>query len=52
MAQALGIFGSIDMNRGDEQLGWDTDQFPNNLPQMALALYHILQGRRLHAPAA
>jgi xylose isomerase len=44
MAQALGIFGSIDMNRGDEQLGWDTDQFPNNLPQMALAMYHILKG--------
>ena len=44
LAQALGIFGSIDMNRGDEQLGWDTDQFPNNLPQMALAMYHILKG--------
>jgi xylose isomerase len=44
LAQALGIFGSIDMNRGDEQLGWDTDQFPNNLPQMALALYHVLKG--------
>jgi xylose isomerase len=42
-AQALGIFGSLDMNRGDEQLGWDTDQFPNNLPQMALALYHVLR---------
>jgi xylose isomerase len=44
MAQAFGIFGSIDMNRGDEQLGWDTDQFPNNLSQMALALYHIVKG--------
>ena len=44
LAQALGIFGSIDMNRGDEQLGWDTDQFPNNLPQVALALYHIVKG--------
>jgi len=32
------------MNRGDEQSGWDTDQFPNNLPQMALAMYHILRG--------
>ena len=29
LAQALGVFGSIDMNRGDELLGWDTDQFPN-----------------------
>jgi xylose isomerase len=44
LAQALGVFGSIDMNRGDELLGWDTDQFPNSLPQVALALYHILQG--------
>jgi xylose isomerase len=44
LAQALGVFGSIDMNRGDELLGWDTDQFPNNLPQVALALYHILRG--------
>ncbi|MDY0747048.1 xylose isomerase [Paucibacter sp. R3-3] len=44
MAHALGIFGSIDMNRGDEMLGWDTDQFPNNLQQIALALYHIIRG--------
>jgi len=44
LAHALGIFGSIDMNRGDEQSGWDTDQFPNNLPQMALAMYHIIKG--------
>ena len=43
MAGALGILGSIDMNRGDPQLGWDTDQFPNNVPETALALYHILQ---------
>src|SRR5205085_2044314 len=44
LAQALGIFGSLDMNRGDEQLGWDTVQFPNNLPEMALALYHVVRG--------
>jgi xylose isomerase len=43
VAAALGILGSIDMNRGDPQLGWDTDQFPNNVPEIALALYHILQ---------
>jgi len=42
-AGALGILGSIDMNRGDPQLGWDTDQFPNNVPETALAIYHILQ---------
>lgn len=43
MAAALGIFGSIDMNRGDEQSGWDTDQFPNNVEDTALALYEILK---------
>lgn len=44
VANALGIFGSIDMNRNDYQSGWDTDQFPNNVPEMTLAYYHILQG--------
>lgn len=43
LANALGIFGSIDMNRNDYQSGWDTDQFPNNVPEMALAYYHVLQ---------
>ena len=44
MANALGIFGSIDMNRNDYQSGWDTDQFPNNVPEMALAFYEVLSG--------
>ncbi|MGU3575292.1 xylose isomerase [Brucellaceae bacterium C25G] len=44
LANTLGIFGSIDMNRNDYQSGWDTDQFPNNVPEMALAYYHVLQG--------
>lgn len=43
-ANALGIFGSIDANRNDYQSGWDTDQFPNNVPEMTLAYYHILEG--------
>jgi len=42
-ASALGVLGSIDMNRNDYQSGWDTDQFPNNVPEVALAYYHILQ---------
>ncbi|MCC5993141.1 MAG: xylose isomerase [Rhodobacteraceae bacterium] len=42
-AAALGIFGSIDMNRNDYQSGWDTDQFPNNAPEVALAYYEILR---------
>jgi len=44
LANALGIFGSIDMNRNDYQSGWDTDQFPNNVPEMALAYYEVLSG--------
>jgi xylose isomerase len=43
-ANSLGLFGSIDMNRGDMQCGWDTDQFPNNIPETAVAMYYILQG--------
>ncbi len=44
MAIDLGIFGSIDMNRGDMQNGWDTDQFPNDVREITLALYYVLQG--------
>lgn len=43
LAASLGIFGSIDMNRNDYQSGWDTDQFPNNVPEVALAYYEILK---------
>ena len=43
LANALGIFGSIDMNRNDYQSGWDTDQFPNNVPEVSLAYYQILK---------
>jgi xylose isomerase len=32
------------MNRNDYQSGWDTDQFPNNVPEMALAYYQVLAG--------
>jgi len=37
-----GIFGSVDANRGDDRLGWDTDQFPNSVEQMSLGIYEIL----------
>ena len=41
-AIALGALGSIDVNRGDYQNGWDTDQFPNSVDELALALYEIV----------
>ncbi|MGC3996500.1 MAG: xylose isomerase [Anaeromyxobacter sp.] len=43
-ALAFGVFGSVDMNRGDLLLGWDTDQFPDDVREMALVLYTILRG--------
>ncbi|MGI8518698.1 MAG: xylose isomerase [Acidimicrobiia bacterium] len=41
---AHGIFGSVDANRGDYQNGWDTDQFPNSVDELTLAMYEILKG--------
>ena len=43
LAAALGVFGSLDINRGDYQSGWDTDQFAMNVPEMALAFYEVLK---------
>ena len=43
MAGAFGILGSLDINRGDPLLGWDTDQFPNDLWDTTLAMYHVIQ---------
>ncbi|WP_394199546.1 xylose isomerase [Litoreibacter albidus] len=43
VAASEGMLGSIDMNRNDYQSGWDTDQFPNNVPEVALCYYRILK---------
>jgi xylose isomerase len=42
-AVANGILGSVDANRGDPQNGWDTDQFPNSVEDLALPLYEIFR---------
>ncbi|RZF63093.1 xylose isomerase [Sphingomonas populi] len=42
-ANALGLFGSIDANRGDHQNGWDTDQFPNSAEELTLAMVEIIR---------
>lgn len=42
-AAALGILGSLDINRGDALLGWDTDQFPNDLWTMTMSMYHVIK---------
>ena len=47
-AVGAGIFGSVDANRGDDRLGWDTDQFPNSVEQFSLAMVEILARRWVH----
>ena len=42
-AAANGILGSVDANRGDPQLGWDTDQFPTDLYDTTMAMLTILK---------
>ena len=42
-AIAHGVLGSVDANRGDYQNGWDTDQFPNSVDELALAVYEIIR---------
>ncbi|HTN88797.1 MAG TPA: xylose isomerase, partial [Sorangium sp.] len=44
VAADAGMLGSIDANRGDYQNGWDTDQFPNSVDELSLAVYEILRG--------
>ncbi|MDG2304939.1 MAG: xylose isomerase [Candidatus Binatia bacterium] len=43
-AVANDLLGSVDMNRGDPQNGWDTDQFPNSAEDMTVAFTEILRG--------
>ncbi len=43
VAADAGMLGSIDANRGDYQNGWDTDQFPTNLGELAETMLVILE---------
>lgn len=38
------ILGSVDANRGDLFLGWDTDQFPTDIYDTTLVMYTISKG--------
>jgi xylose isomerase len=42
-ARAYGIFGSVDINRGDPRSGWDTDQFPNNAQDLVPAMMQLIE---------
>jgi len=37
------LLGSVDANRGDLMLGWDTDQFPMSVYETTLAMFTILK---------
>jgi xylose isomerase len=43
LASALGIFGSLDINRGDYLLGWDTDQFAMNTQDTTLMMLEVMR---------
>lgn len=43
VAADCGLLGSIDANRGDNQNGWDTDQFPNDINEITEAMMIILE---------
>jgi xylose isomerase len=38
-----GLLGSLDINRGDPLLGWDTDQFPNDPLELGVALTSVVK---------
>ena len=42
-AADAGMLGSIDANRGDQQNGWDTDQFPIDTYELAQAMMVIIK---------
>jgi xylose isomerase len=43
VAVDAGMLGSIDANRGDDQNGWDTDQFPNDINDLTECMMVLLQ---------
>lgn len=43
VAADAGVLGSMDANRGDYQNGWDTDQFPNNINELAEAMLVVVE---------
>lgn len=42
LASSHGLLGSIDANRGDTLLGWDTDQFPTDVYDAVAAMLVVL----------
>ena len=47
VAADAGMLGSLDINRGDQTVGWDTDQFPTNLYDAVAVMSALLKQRGL-----
>jgi xylose isomerase len=43
LAASLGLFGSLDVNRGDYLLGWDTDQFAMSVDETTLMMLEVIR---------
>lgn len=43
VASDSGMLGSLDANQGDMLLGWDTDEFPQDLTTTTLTMYEVLR---------
>lgn len=43
VARINNAFGSIDANKGDYLLGWDTDQFPTDVYSTTLCMYEVIK---------
>ncbi|ADL50361.1 xylose isomerase [Clostridium cellulovorans] len=43
VARVNGVLGSLDVNQGDPNLGWDTDQFPTNIYDATMVMYEVLK---------
>ena len=48
VAAQAGLLGSMDANRGDYQNGWDTDQFPTNVNELAETMLILLEAGGLN----
>uniref|UniRef100_A0A0D6QWY3 Xylose isomerase n=1 Tax=Araucaria cunninghamii TaxID=56994 RepID=A0A0D6QWY3_ARACU len=43
LARILGMLGNIDANTGDEQTGWDTDEFLTDIPEATLVMLTVIK---------
>ena len=43
VARDAGLLGSLDANMGDKLIGWDIDEFPNDVMEATLVMYEMLK---------